>query len=192
MPKTKEQFQEIRNKSKAAIIDAALKLFANNGFHNTSIIQIAKKAGVSKGLMYNYFKSKEALLEAVIMSSYEENAEPFIEEMKQPDTPQEHLRHIIDMMGDVLRYKLKYYKLFMMLSLQEDANKIINTELLPKKEPLIQQFIHLFEELGYEKAKEEAYLMSAMINGIAIQYITMGKNYPLNDMLEFVKDKYCK
>ena len=54
MPKTKEQFEEIRNKSKAAIIEAALELFANNGFHNTSITQIAKKAGVSKGLMYNY------------------------------------------------------------------------------------------------------------------------------------------
>ena len=102
MPKTKEQFEEIRNKSKAAIIEAALELFANNGFHNTSITQIAKKAGVSKGLMYNYFKGKNDLLEAVIMSAYEENAELFIEEMKQPETPQEHLKYVIDMTGDML------------------------------------------------------------------------------------------
>ena len=191
MPKTKEQFEEIRNKSKAAIIEAALELFANNGFHNTSITQIAKKAGVSKGLMYNYFKGKNDLLEAVIMSAYEENAEQFIEEMKQPETPQEHLKYVIDMTGDMLKNKLRHYKLFMALSFQEDANQIISSELLPKKEPLIQQFIHLFEEMGYEKAKEEAYLVGAMMNGIGIQYITMGKDYPLNEMLEFIKDKYC-
>jgi AcrR family transcriptional regulator len=191
LPKTKEQFEEIRNKSKAAIIEAALELFANNGFHNTSITQIAKKAGVSKGLMYNYFKGKNDLLEAVIMSAYEENAEQFIEEMKQPETPQEHLKYVIDMTGDMLKNKLRHYKLFMALSFQEDANQIISSELLPKKEPLIQQFIHLFEEMGYEKAKEEAYLVGAMMNGIGIQYITMGKDYPLNEMLEFIKDKYC-
>ena len=70
---TKEQFEEIRNKSKAAIIEAALELFANNGFHSTSVTQIAKKAGVSKGLMYNYFDSKEALLEAIIFQAADES-----------------------------------------------------------------------------------------------------------------------
>lgn len=192
MPKSKEQFEEIRNKSKAAIMEAALELFANNGFHNTSITQIAKKAGISKGLMYNYFNSKENLLEAVIMSAYEENSKAFIEEMQQPDTPQEHLIHIVDMMGDMLKNKVKYFKLLTALSFQEDAHKLINSELLPKKEPLIQQFIHLFEEIGFEKAKEEAYLFGAMLDGIAIQYMTIGKDYPLHEMLEYIKDKYCK
>ena len=192
MPKTKEQFKEIRSKSKAAIMEAALELFANNGFHSTSITQIAKKAGISKGLMYNYFDSKENLLEAIIMSAYEENSKAFIEEMKQPDTPQEHLRHIIDMMGNMLKNRVKYFKLLTALSFQEDASKLISSELLPKKEPLIQQFIHLFEEMGFEKAKEEAYLVGAMLDGVAMQYMTIGKEYPLTDMLEFIKGKYCK
>jgi AcrR family transcriptional regulator len=192
LPKTKEQFEEIRNKSKAAIIEAALELFANNGFHSTSITKIAKKAGVSKGLMYNYFNGKNELLEAVIMSAYEKNAEPFIEEMKQPNTPQEHLSHFIDMTKYMLKHKFRQYKLMMLLSFQEDANKIINAELMPKKEPLIQQFVLWFEEMGYEKAKEEAYLMSATLNGISLQYMMLGKEYPLDEMLQLMKDKYCK
>jgi len=192
LPKTKEQFEEIRNKSKAAIMKAALELFANNGFHNTSITQIAKTAGISKGLMYNYFKGKEDLLEAIIMSAYEENAEPFIEELNQPDTPKEHLRHIIDMMGNMLKNKLKHIKLLTALSFQEDAKKIINSELLPKKDVMIQQFIHLFEEIGFQKAKEEAYLVGAMLDGVAMHYMTLGKEYPLDEMLDFIKDKYCK
>ena len=192
MPKTKEQFQEIRNKSKTAIMEAALELFANNGFHSTSITQIAKKASVSKGLMYNYFKGKNELLEAVIISFYEENTDTFVEEMNQPNTPQGHLEYYIDMTGHTLKTNFRHFKLFMMLSLQEDANKIINAELMPKKEPLIQQFIHWFEEMGYEKAKDEAYLVGAMMNGIALQYMTLGNEYPLDDMLQLVKNKYCK
>ncbi|PLX21155.1 MAG: hypothetical protein C0599_08290 [Salinivirgaceae bacterium] len=50
---------------KEKIVDAAITLFGENGFHNTSISQIAKNAGVSKGLMYNYFESKEELLKYI-------------------------------------------------------------------------------------------------------------------------------
>jgi len=48
------------------ILDVALKVFADNGFQGTSIKDIAEAAGISQGLMYHYFASKEALLEATI------------------------------------------------------------------------------------------------------------------------------
>ena len=47
------------------IIDAALKLFADKGFGNTTIKDISEAAGTSLGLMYHYFASKEELLIAV-------------------------------------------------------------------------------------------------------------------------------
>ena len=61
-PKTSGQFKEIRADKKQLIIDTALNLFANKGYHASSISMIAKEAKISKGLMYNYFDSKEALL----------------------------------------------------------------------------------------------------------------------------------
>ena len=47
-------------------MDAALELFVTYGYQGTTISQIAKKASVSKGLLYNYFKSKEELLHEII------------------------------------------------------------------------------------------------------------------------------
>jgi AcrR family transcriptional regulator len=47
------------------IIDAALKLFAEKGYGNTTIKDISEAAGTSMGLMYHYFASKEELLIAV-------------------------------------------------------------------------------------------------------------------------------
>jgi len=44
-----------------SIIQAALQLFASNGFHKTTIPDIAKKLGMSVGNLYNYFSSKDIL-----------------------------------------------------------------------------------------------------------------------------------
>ena len=51
-------------------MSVALKLFAEKGYHATSISQIAVKAKVSKGLMYNYFSSKEDLLDEIIEEGF--------------------------------------------------------------------------------------------------------------------------
>jgi len=48
------------------ILDTALSVFANKGFANTTIKDIADAAGISAGLMYHYFPGKEQLLESAV------------------------------------------------------------------------------------------------------------------------------
>lgn len=50
------------------ITEAAFEAFAEKGFAATRVEEVAERAGVSKGLMYLYFKTKEELLKAVIKS----------------------------------------------------------------------------------------------------------------------------
>lgn len=52
---------------KAALIDAAERLFVRNGFENTSIDEVAKTAGLTKKTLYQYFESKEDLYYAVAL-----------------------------------------------------------------------------------------------------------------------------
>lgn len=56
------------------IIDTARELFTRNGFEKTQISDISKKMNVAQGLVYNYFKSKNELLYAVINELAEEHA----------------------------------------------------------------------------------------------------------------------
>jgi TetR/AcrR family fatty acid metabolism transcriptional regulator len=51
-----------KNEKYAAILDGALKAFAENGFHRTQVSKIAKAAGVADGTIYLYFKRKEDIL----------------------------------------------------------------------------------------------------------------------------------
>ncbi|MEZ4988112.1 MAG: helix-turn-helix domain-containing protein [Saprospiraceae bacterium] len=48
-------------------------MFAVFGYRGTTVSQIAAKAGISKGLLYNYFSGKEELLHEIIRSSIAEN-----------------------------------------------------------------------------------------------------------------------
>jgi AcrR family transcriptional regulator len=63
--------QAVRNRRRKQarpqeIIDSALNLWATRGFSDTKIEDIAKGAGIAKGTVYLYFKSKEALFEAAV------------------------------------------------------------------------------------------------------------------------------
>ena len=58
-----QQTTQLRRKQ---IIDAAMELFDQNGYSNTKISDITKKAGISKGLTYRYFTSKEEIVTAVL------------------------------------------------------------------------------------------------------------------------------
>ncbi len=54
------------------IIEASIDLFANNGFWNTPTSKITKHAGVSTGTLFNYFDSKDALIDQVYLQLLEE------------------------------------------------------------------------------------------------------------------------
>jgi AcrR family transcriptional regulator len=61
MPKSKEQFDAMKTATVEKINDAGLKMFVRKGLTGTSIKEIATEAGISMGLMYHYYKSKEEL-----------------------------------------------------------------------------------------------------------------------------------
>ncbi len=70
----KAAFDKIPKEKRDRILNVAIKEFADNGFQNTSIQQIAKKAGISVGSVYKYFENKETMFSMVVhegMSSLE-------------------------------------------------------------------------------------------------------------------------
>lgn len=54
------------NERKNEILDAAAALFAQKGFDHTSTSEIMEAVGIAKGTLYHHFKSKEAIMDAII------------------------------------------------------------------------------------------------------------------------------
>lgn len=74
------------------ILKRATELFAQFGLKKTSVDQIAEKAGIAKGTIYNYFASKEELFSAIIRSEAEKFIDTITRALKQCTTSEEKLR----------------------------------------------------------------------------------------------------
>jgi AcrR family transcriptional regulator len=70
-PLNKEQFDQIRDERKEQLIGAALKVFSSRGIIGSKISMIAAEAGVSQGLFYHYFKSKDELFTSLVQEALE-------------------------------------------------------------------------------------------------------------------------
>lgn len=57
---------DIASERKAQILEAAIACFARHGFHGATMPQICAEAGLSPGTVYRYFRSKDALIEALV------------------------------------------------------------------------------------------------------------------------------
>ncbi|WP_433943805.1 TetR/AcrR family transcriptional regulator [Paenibacillus sp. SN-8-1] len=71
-PLNKQQLDRIRDERKEQIKQAALKVFACHGFAGTKTSMIASEAGISEGLIYRYFKSKDELFTELVSMLMEE------------------------------------------------------------------------------------------------------------------------
>lgn len=66
MPRTKEQFEEMRKATRDKIQSAAMKLFVKKGFGSTNVQEIADLAGISIGLLYRQYRTKEELFNDIV------------------------------------------------------------------------------------------------------------------------------
>ncbi len=76
------------------LLDAAVRVFARKGFHTSRVGDIAEEAGVSHGLLYHYFSSKDELLETVFRETWTELLDA-IRAVEESDAPaREQLRQV--------------------------------------------------------------------------------------------------
>jgi len=192
MPRKEEQFEEIRQRRRAEITETALQLFAKNGYHNTSISKIAKAAGVSKGLMYNYFESKEALLDTILFGAADDKQAAYQSVSMNEIPPKRRLQMIIEGMFAMINLNLHHWKLMTALSLQDEISTHIKEKFSAQRTAGMQQFTQLFEELGAEKPQLEAFFLGSSLTGIMMQYIHLKDDYPLEEMKNYLINKFCK
>lgn len=101
MPRTKEAFASMRETTKKKIETTAIQLFAKKGL-SVTIDEIAKAAGISKGLLYNHFPSKEELIAALAKGATEISGKSIQALSQSPDSALHKIKGMTAMMNDML------------------------------------------------------------------------------------------
>ena len=170
---------------KESILSAALELFANDGYSVTSTSKIAKKAGVSEGLIFRHFENKKGLLDAIVTDAQRRLSEVFAHILFEED-PKEVIRKTIVLpfeSSKIDNVEKNFWKLQFMLKWQKEYNNP------HKMKPIIDKLTWAFEKLGYAAPEREAALLNQIVDSVSISILRDGAEPNEQDKL-FLLEKY--
>jgi AcrR family transcriptional regulator len=191
MPRSSEQFDEIRKQKKKLIMDTALKLFAENGFHATSMSKIAKKAGISKGLTYNYFESKKDILDEIIRTGFNSIYSSF-DLNKDGVLTEEEFTFFISRSFQNLKENLDYWKLYYSLTVQPRVTESFQKEYLKKAEPIFSMLYQFAKSKGSKDPEADMVAIGALFEGAFLFTVTAAEMFPPEKMEKILTDACFK
>lgn len=171
MPRTREQYEQIRRDRRDQIMSTALEMFASEGYGHVSIAALAQRAGISKGLMYNYFSSKEELLKEILNEGIEQimtSLNPNHDGTLTTEEFELFIRKTFQLMHDKRAFFTKFFSMIIQP----------NVKVLLKESSLVQfmdayfgMFITYFTEQGHEDPLLEMFELSVILEGFGIMMI---------------------
>lgn len=162
---------DVSEERRAQIVDAATKVFARLGFKGSRMDDIVKESGLSKGLLYWYFKGKDAIIVAVLERLFSPEIELVKEIAGSDGSSREKLLRVatdairdIQMMNRLLPITFEYYS----YAFRNKAVKKVLTEVLEEFYAAIQQIIEQGIDQGEFReidARRAAVSFGAMLEG---------------------------
>lgn len=144
---------------KEKILEAALALFAENGYADTSTKEIANQAGVSEALIFKHFGNKDSLLAHLIKSGYRRVLQHHRGMMTYKNA-KDFLRNMIFLPGKLVAEEPLFWKLQERLS-HIPFSRQQHEQFIKPVHPII---IRAFKELGYEDPEIEAEFLLLVID----------------------------
>ncbi|WP_060972387.1 TetR/AcrR family transcriptional regulator [Streptococcus sp. CCH8-H5] len=141
------QYQKTTEKKKQAIIQAALRLFKNKGFKETSIKSIAEVAEVSPVSIYNYFGSKDNLVALCVNDLFEEITQQAEDILKSNLAFNTKLDQALDLCQEKMSQQISDYFQDKMV---EDSvfSTLLTKAITAKKRDIYRSYIHLGKAEG--------------------------------------------
>lgn len=188
-PRTPEQFAQLRQRSREAILNAATGLFARKGYDATTTDEIAREAGVSKGLIYHHFRGKEAILEA-LLDNFTDTTLGMA--ALREGTVQERTTALIAFIRSwfqEIRSNPAMVKLGIQFHNDPSMVRIARKKQSALLNAYLEVFTALFRDLGSNDPGAETFLLGSVLDGIGLNYIAMPDVIPL-DRIESLLVQY--
>ena len=156
-----------------AILDAAVRVFARQGFHACRVSDIADEAGVAYGLLYHYFPSKDEVLNTLFLERWGVMLEMIREVDREPKPVREKLGAIASFIVDSYRHDPDMMKVII-VEVTRAANSFGQTHLGQIREAyrLIGEIVTKAQREGIFKAEIDAEFAAMTFYGAIEQVLT--------------------
>jgi AcrR family transcriptional regulator len=171
------------------VLFTAERLFAERGFENTSVADICSAANVSKGLVYHHFKSKEEVLKELFEMTTKKMM-AMNDDIAPVSQPKKRLKQLIEKFFRQLKEDKMCFQLNLNLMFQPSTRAVLSKEIGERSAALLSTLEALFTNINSENGKVMAYLFIAELDGIALDYLAIYDDYPLEEIKVQLLHKY--
>ena len=193
MPRTPEENKRIRQLSKEKIRTAAMEIFIKQGYYATSISDVAKNAGISKGLLYNYYKGKEDLLSEMVHARINEVVK-VMEGALTFETPSEQLKYIVKGAIHNIHQNPEVHRFFLHLQTQPEADEELikySKLLIEENARLFELQCEIFERMGVREPRKRSLYFSSVLQGIMLMISTYPQKFPIGELEKQIISDFC-
>jgi len=187
MPRSQKQYEEIRKQKRQLIMDTALELFAEKGFHATPMSQVAKKAGVSKGLAYNYFESKQKILDEIVKTGFDSIYSHF--DLNHDGVlTREEFEHFIRNSFKAIGQNRKFWKLYSAIIMQADLAESMLEKYGDRSQAVLQMLNQFIASMGSKDPEGDLMVISSLVKGSLLVVISAPEFFPLKQLEDKVTE----
>ena len=183
MARSEQLNKEMREASTRRILKTALRLFAAHGYAGTSIRMIAESAGISVGLLYNYFPSKADLLGALFEESMRDVQASFAS-AESASTPAERIERLVRSSFEILDANRDFWRMSYGVRMQPAVVAGLGKRLRTWTMTIQSTLARYVKEAGSRQPDVDGALLFALIDGASQHYVLDPKGYPLNEVAD--------
>lgn len=184
--KIRQPKQDRAKDKKKKIIEAAYDIFSEVGFYNTNTTDIAKKAGVSTGIVYGYFSDKKDILLYVIDIYIEKVSEPFKNYVSKITAPLDFNNVVTDLLNLTMETHKSNANIHNILHSLAVTDTEINQKFLILEDNITFSISDKLKDLGLcaDSLKEKVHVAMNSIQSFAHEYV-----YDKHDYIDYEKMK---
>ncbi len=169
----REPKQERSIEKKNRIVQAGFELFSQVGYYNTNTAEIAKRAGVSTGIVYGYFKDKRDILLDVLEIYVKEAFAPVLDIINNLTSPvnfDDIICHVLDGAIDIHK---KYANIHEALHSLSHSDEAVNNKFISLEDELTLSIAQKFADLGEKKENltERIHFAMDIVQSFSHEYV---------------------
>lgn len=179
------------------ILEAALKVIAENGFHGSQISKIAKEAGIADGTVYLYFKNKEDILISLFQQRLGDLVSTFNDNVRETNSAEEALRKICEIHYTELEQNINL-AFVTQIELRQSSFELRKAIGLSVK-PYIELIEHILEQGVQEKSfrpdldiKLTRLLLFGGMDEVVTSWLISGRKYSLSAQVDKTVEFFLK
>jgi AcrR family transcriptional regulator len=194
----KKQKEDMINTRRSQLIRAAYMVVGEKGYYNITVRDIARKAGLSTGLVHYYFKDKQELLLTLLKEMNKKLSTSLAEALKGTDDPEGKLGIYLDQALGLVMKEKEYFPVLFDFWTQISRNRRMrkaNIKLFQSYRDECAVILREGIESGVFREMDVEYITTyivSLVQGIIIHYITDNNAFDYRDYTGRMKSEIMK